>query len=234
MFSPTVIEKLEYYVYFLEDPRTDEMFYIGKGFGNRIFHHVNGALETGVKSDKLDRIRNIINSGYEVKHYILRHGLNEAVAFELEAAFIDLIGTENLSNLQSGHYSSDFGLKTPGEIVAMYEAEELSTMEPVLLFNINKLYRRDMTMWEIYDATRKFWILGPRRESVKYGIAVYRGLTREIYIIRKWFPVSINGRTRWGFKGRRANERISEELKYKSVKSHFRRGATNPVKYLNC
>jgi hypothetical protein len=234
MFNSTVIEKLEYYVYFLEDPRTDEVFYVGKGFGNRIFHHVSGALETGVNSDKLNRIRDIINSGHEVNHYILRHGLKEAVAFELEAAFIDLIGTENLSNLQSGHYSGDFGLKTPAEIVAMYEAEELSTTEPVLLFNINRFYRREMTTWEIYDATRKSWILGSRREQVKYGIAVYRGLTREIYEIRKWFPVSSNGRTRWGFKGRRANERIREELKYKSIKSYFRRGATNPVKYLNC
>jgi len=234
MFNPAVIEKLEYYVYFLEDPRTDEVFYVGKGVGNRIFYHVNDALETDARSDKLNRIRNIINSGYEVRHFILRHGLKETVAFELEAAFIDLMGTENLSNLQSGHYTSDFGLKTPGEIVAMYEAEELGTLEPVLLFNINKFYRRDMTAWEIYDVTRKSWVLGPRRESVKYGIAVYRGLTRQIYEIRKWFPVLSKGKTRWGFKGRKASVQVCEELMYKSIKTHFRRGATNPVKYLNC
>ena len=84
-------------------------------------------MESDERSEKLDRIREIISSGYEVSHFILRHGLTETVAFELEAALIDLIGTENLSNLQSGHYSTDFGLKSPAEIVAIYEAEELRT-----------------------------------------------------------------------------------------------------------
>lgn len=31
MFSQAVIEKLKYYVYFLQDPRNNEKFYVGKG-----------------------------------------------------------------------------------------------------------------------------------------------------------------------------------------------------------
>ncbi|ORU92386.1 MAG: hypothetical protein A6F72_04770 [Cycloclasticus sp. symbiont of Poecilosclerida sp. N] len=68
------------------------------------------AIETNGDTEKLDKIRDIVNSGNKVKHFILRHGLSEPVSFEVEAAVIDFIGMENLSNLQSGHYSSDFSM----------------------------------------------------------------------------------------------------------------------------
>ena len=44
-FTPEVIEKLNYYVYRLIDPRNGQTFYIGKGKGNRVFAHVNEALK---------------------------------------------------------------------------------------------------------------------------------------------------------------------------------------------
>jgi hypothetical protein len=119
MFSQAVIEKLDYYVYFLQDPRTDEVFYVGKGIGNRVFNHLECSIETDGETEKLERIREIVNSGNSVKHFILRHGLTEQMAFEVEASLIDFVGMKNLSNLQGGHYSSDYGLKTADEISAM-------------------------------------------------------------------------------------------------------------------
>ena len=90
MFSQSVIEKLDFYVYFLQDPRTDEVFYIGKGIGNRVFNHLECAIETDGTTEKLDKIRDIVDSGNKVKHFILRHGLSESIAFEIEASLIDL------------------------------------------------------------------------------------------------------------------------------------------------
>lgn len=234
MFSQAVIEKLDSYVYFLEDPKTDEVFYVGKGKGNRVFNHLNCAIETDGVTEKLDRIRDIINTGNEVKHFILRHGLTESMAFEVEAALIDFVGMRKLSNLQGGHYSSDYGIKTVDEISAMYDSEELTTDEPILLININKLYHRDMTAIELYDATRKSWVVGTRRERAKYAIATYRGLTREVYEIEEWYPIEGRGKTRWGFNGTKVNDRIRESLRYKSISSYFTKGAANPIKYLNC
>lgn len=230
MFSQAVIEKLEFYVYFLQDPRNDEIFYVGKGKGNRVFDHMECAIDTNDETEKIDKIRDIINSGNKVKHFILRHGMSEAVSFEVEAAVIDFVGVNNLSNLQSGYYSNDFGIQMADEISAMYEAQELNTNEPILLININKLYRRDMSDNELYDATRESWVLGSKREKVVYVVATYRGLTREIYKINDWYPVG----KRWGFNGTKANESISKELRYKSVSSFFAKGAANPVRYLNC
>ncbi len=42
-FPSEVIEDLKFYVYRLIDPRNGETFYVGKGVGNRVFHHMNSA-----------------------------------------------------------------------------------------------------------------------------------------------------------------------------------------------
>lgn len=234
MFGQAVIESLQYYVYFLLDPRDGDVFYVGKGAGNRVFNHMEDAIEEESESEKLDTIRDIINSGHKVKHYILRHGLTEKDAFEVEAALIDFVGMSNLSNLQGGHYSSDYGIKTADEIIAMYQAEELLTAEPCMLININRLYDKKMTGFDLYEATRKSWVVGIRREKVKYVIATYRGLTREIYKVHNWYSSILNGKSRWAFNGDIAHEDIRSILRYKSIKHFYKKGAANPIKYLNC
>lgn len=230
MFPQSVIEQIGYYVYFLRDPDSKEVFYVGKGKGNRVFDHVGCALSQAVESDKLSRIRAINGSGKVVEHFILRHGLTEQSAFEVEASLIDFIGISNLSNMQGGHKSSDFGVKSTEEVIAMYTAPPFQTDEPVLLININKLFRREMTETEIYDATRKSWVIGERKSKAKYVVATYRGLTREVYLIRDWFKVG----DRWGFNGELAEESIRESLRYKSIKEFSSRGASNPIRYVNC
>lgn len=230
MFSQSVIEQLGYYVYFLRDPLNNEVFYVGKGVGNRVYEHVAYSIVDPTESEKLDRIRFIQKAGKQVQHYILRHGLTEKSAFEVESAVIDMVGISNLSNLQSGHHSTDFGIKTTDEVIAMYLAPDFSTDEPVLLININKLFVREMSAADLYDATRKSWIIGIRRNKAKYAIATYRGLTREVYKINDWYPID----NRWGFNGEPANEAIQNNLRYQSIAGFSSRGAANPIRYINC
>lgn len=234
MFSQSVIENLNYYVYYLKDPRNGEVFYIGKGLGNRIFNHIACADEFVLESEKLDRIREIKSSNNLVQHFVVRHGLSEKESFEIEAALIDFIGISNLSNIQGGHYSSDYGIKTTEEISAMYDAEELKTDEPIILININEQYRREMTTDELYEATRKSWVIGQNRSKATYAVPTYRGLTREVYKIDSWYSVPEHGKNRWGFVGSVADEEIRRKFRYKAIKTYFPKGAANPIRYVNC
>lgn len=91
-----------------------------------------------------------------------------------------------------------------------------------------------MTDIDLYEATRKAWVVGSRRENVKYAIATYRGLTREVYKVHDWYPLMRHGKKRWGFNGVVAEDNIRSKLIYKSIKSYYKKGAANPIKYLNC
>ena len=229
-FSQSVKENLGSYVYFLRDPRNKEIFYVGKGTGNRIFKHVERALTDLKESNKLDRIREITESGSKVEHYILRHGMTEEMAFEVEAAVIDYLGLDNLVNKQSGHHASDFGLKTVDEIKMMYEAKPLDPQHPLIVININKRFRRDMDSNQLYEATRSSWVVGNRREKAEYALASYRGLVREVYKINKWIQVD----KRWKFEGYIASNEVRNLYLHRSLSKYLKKGASNPIRYINC
>jgi len=230
-FPLGVAEKIKFYVYMLLDPRSDppEPFYIGKGCGNRIFGHLHDALETPTESDKLARIRAILSQGLEVRHVILRHGLEEDQAYELESAFIDYIDT--LTNIAGGR-ARNRGIMTVDEAIAEYEAPDVAVVEPALLFKINKLYRMGMSAQELYDATRKSWTVSrPHAGRARYGCAVAFGIIRQVYRIDEWYP-SEDMPERWAFRGQVAHE--MQKYVGGSVAKLFKQGAANPFKYLNC
>lgn len=63
-FSKEVINKLKYYVYIYSDPETDEIFYVGKGIGNRVFSHLTDTDDT----EKSRFISRILDRGQEPKN----------------------------------------------------------------------------------------------------------------------------------------------------------------------
>lgn len=152
-FSHSIIEQLNYYVYLLIDPETDEVFYVGKGRSNRIFAHINQALVSLDDTDKLGRIRDIQAKDMEVKYLIHRHGLSEKEAFEVEASLIDFIGLQELVNIVGGHKSNSRGQMTVSEIAALYDAPKIKIVEPSILIRVNRLYKRGMDQAELYKIT---------------------------------------------------------------------------------
>lgn len=227
-FSQAVCEKIGYYVYVLKDPRNSEIFYIGKGKGNRVFQHVSCALETEDDSDKLNLIREILNEGKNVEYYILRHGLaTEKDALEIESACIDLIGLDNLTNEIKGHNSWESGMKTANEIVQHYDAKAITITEPTIIININKLYKRFMKDNELYNTTRSSWKLGSKKNEAKYVIAAYRGLVREVYKINSWNQVG----DRWEFTGEVAEKEVRDKYLNQSLENYTKKGSQNPIKY---
>lgn len=231
--SQSTIEKIGYYVYLLSDPRTGKIFYVGKGVGNRINHHLLGALEEKIKeTKKIKTIRDIQFAGLEVILTILRHGLTEKEALEIESAVIDLIGIDNLTNIVLGHHSFVRGKMTLKNIEVEYEAKNAVFEESAMLIRINKLFRYDMPAKELYEATRQDWVIDPRRARITSIVcAVYLGIIREVYIADGWSP-SPKTLGRWRFHGKIAPTEIRDKYIDKSVKHIFKQGSQNPIKYV--
>lgn len=235
-FPVSVIEKLGYYVYFLIAPDTEQIFYIGKGTGNRVFAHANAALADASPNEKLDTIRAIHSAGQSVKHVIHRHGLTEKEAFEVEAALIEFVGLDKLTNQVHGYNSDDQGQMSAQDIISKYAAPDVIIAEPVILITVNRLYHHGMSADALYEITRGNWVIGPDRAKARYAFTVYHGLIREVYAIDRWFAVpapysETKQQTRWRFEGH-----IAPELQHYIGGSTARYavvGAQNPIRYVN-
>ena len=242
-FSQKTIENLKYYVYVYSDPDTKKPFYVGKGKGNRVFDH----LSCEDSSEKSAKIKSILAMGKKPVIEILVHGVDEETAFKVEAAAIDLIGIENLTNQQRGHNSSTYGKIDVNLLEARYNCEELNEDDiddDIILIRINRIYNNEMTAYELYDATRGYWRLNKEKaQKAKYALAVYYGMVLEVYKVVKWLPAmstmmlnrkedaeQINGR--YEFIGTVAEEAVRRKYKDKSVANIFSKGDQNPIRYV--
>lgn len=117
LFPPEVAERLRTYVDRLIDPRNGETFYVGKGKGNRVFHHVRAedTLDGDSADNKMKRIREIRLAGFKVAHVIHRHGLEDVTVLQVEAALIDAY--PGLTNVAGGAGGDEFGVMHAMEII---------------------------------------------------------------------------------------------------------------------
>jgi uncharacterized protein len=237
-----VARHLGFYVYLYVDPRTEKIFYVGKGQGERILSHLS---QTG-ESRKVKVLAELERAGLEPRLEVLAHALaDEETAFRIEAAVIDLLGLDDLTNLCRGWRSIELGRLPLSELMTYYAAEPVQVEDPALLIRINQLYRHNMPAHDLYEATRGVWRLGERREGATYALAVFEGVVREVYEVEQWHPagttqywsrdqeeLKIDGR--WEFTGRPAAARIRDRYVGRSVASYFKKGQQSPVVYVNC
>ena len=240
-FLPGVAERLGYYVYALRDPRTGAVFYVGKGQGDRVFQHARYAKRVPGSENavqlKLDRIREIQESGRDVVVEIIRHGLDEVAAFHVEAAVIDalrLLGVD-LANAVSGH-QTDIGWHPLEEIVSRYAAHPITIADEhrVILVRINREFRFGMSELDLYEATRKWWANNLEKRNPEWAFAVCYGIVRGVYKIARWErSFDFKPRPRVAFVGDRS-EVMENRYLWTDVSSYFRAGEQSPIKYVNC
>lgn len=235
-FAPEVSRRLGTYVYRLIDPRNGETFYVGKGRGNRVVAHIRGEEDlTGDELDnKLRRIREIRLAGFEVAHVIHRHGMDNATAFEVEAALIDAY--PGLTNVAGGYGTSDFGAMHAREIIQRYSAEPAVFEHKALLISVN----RSATEASLYEATRYAWKIS-RKKAMQADVilSTLQGLIVGAFVADDWleasaenFPSRIAVPGRLGFTGREAPPHLVERYVGKRVPDEYRKpSAANPIKY---
>ena len=225
-FPAEVSKKLESYVYLLKDPRKNEFFYVGKGKGNRCFDHLKEAdkvEKTGVKlnNEKINRILDIRESGFQTGVYILSHNLSDneihskkdSVAHIVETAVIDTLSDFiNLTNIQKGHKSSQYGLMSVNEVCSKYLSKnakeiDLSELPDGIAIISNKFFSYDLKPSELYDATRTSWVIKkqnigkipPKKNKktgeievsenkVKYAYVLHDNIIQEVYKVIDWYP----------------------------------------------
>lgn len=244
-FSAYVQEQIGWYVYLLRDPRDDEVFYIGKGKGNRVFAHAQAALslEDNDEADlKLGRIREIHRAGLRVQTEIIRHRISsELVAYAVEAAVIDTFRAlrRPLANAVLGHRHELHGWASTDTVASIYDAQPLPEIsEPFVVLKIPNLWTPAMSSTELFGATRGWWRVGARVLGAQYALAVNRGVVRAVYRIEYWrervagdrdYAPDDNGR-RLGFWGQEAGE--ASAWLGRSIK-HLPQPAGSPVVYVN-
>ena len=244
-FTTDVIEQLQYYVYRLIDPRTGLTFYVGKGQGNRVFDHVNYALnkyngkfyideEEDDLSAKIQQIRDIDNAGLEVIHVIHRYGLTSKEAFEVESALIDAYG--GLTNIQSGH-ANDRGVNNADVIQKVLSRGEYT--EPdfndfrYIIIKIKDAVLQERTN-DLYETVRSAWIIGQNKldqiDNYQYCFAVLNGVVRGVYKINEWHECpAVKGR--YEFTGEEADDIKNDFIDKRIPQKYRERGMANPVLY---
>ena len=242
MFTSKAKEKLKHYVYLYIDPRSGIPFYVGKGKGNRCFSHLKVKTESA-KVNIIDELRKL---RLKPRIDILKYGLNEEQALLVEATVIDLLGLKTLTNKVHGHGSKHASRGEVGEIASILDAKNVNIKESVILININRNYRPEMSVHEIYDATRSAWIVGLKREIADYAMSIHRGVIREVFSIASWVQggttmrgIDKEGRSReregrWEFVGQVAENSVRNKYIGRSVAHYYKKGAQNPIMYVNC
>jgi len=237
--TPDVANALGFYVYAYIDPRHQSVFYIGKGVGARATDHLFDASE----SEKVARIRAIRAAGGEPRIDIVAHRLrDDGEASRVEAALIELIGVDRLTNVVRGRSSGDYLRRPLLDFMWEHTAQPADVTDPTLLIRISREFKYGMSADALYECTRGIWVLGERRNRARLAMAVYAGIVREVYEIESWHragstvyttrdqaELAKDKNTRWEFVGHVALEVVRARYVGRSVAHLFRAGQQNLV-----
>ena len=257
-FDDVAAKEIGFYVYALRDPRDGTIFYVGKGQSNRWYDHIHDAKTSATDvSLKLDRIRQIEDSGHSVEAFIIRSGIaSEAAAYEMEAAVVHAYRLAarsggnsgiDLTNIAEVHHP-ERGLATVTAMQTMFNAPKAPDIDvPAALFRIPKLWYPEMSADELKEATSGWWShlsVKNGKRTAKYAFSVNRGIIRAVYRIdesmwrervegdRNW-EHDVGRKPRWGFPDCVEAPEMAVYLNT-SVKHLFKQGEASPVKFINC
>ena len=99
-------------------------FYVGKGSGSRVLQHVHAAIGSAEPSDKIELIREILDTELPVGHVIHRHGIeDEKTAMEVEAAVMECFPSAH--NIARGRHFTEAAPASTSSSSAMLRRNSL-------------------------------------------------------------------------------------------------------------
>lgn len=254
-FSSEVIEKLKHYVYRLVDPRNGQTFYVGERCGNRVFAHANAVdmsfyqnseylteqdkpTEDNVDPAKIKTIAEIKSKGLNVIHIIQRWGMDAKTAFEVESAFIDYFGLEQLTNKIKGH-NDERGMRWTDELEQEFTAktfDDYPNCPKFILIKIKDYWINKNGGREnngIYKTVRGCWKIKPNKANkYPYVLAVRYGIVVGVYQINPNGRKKCEDSDRAYFDGVEAPEEIKNIFLNKKIPERFKKkGRANPTSY---
>lgn len=183
----------DYYVYGLIDPRSKQIFYIGKGTKNRVFNHEKESLSSPDSEKlKLKTIADIKGDGLEVEKIIINSNLTEEEAFAAEASLINAFNYVNnaeLTNIVAGHHSKEaLSVDEYERINGAVLLEEKDIRHKILVIKVSKFYKKGMDEKTLYDTVRGVWRVSKEKvKEVEYVFGVYNSLIVAVYKPSAWF-----------------------------------------------
>lgn len=239
--------ELAYYVYALIDPVNKQVFYVGKGKGERMFAHVLESFTVDTTNSdisvgkKLERIQAIHNSGNKVEMRILHYGLTNEHAFIVESVLIDVfsnftsIDTNAIGELTNSINGFDHqrGFCDVSELIRRAKVKEkikLLPGEKLLAIKINGTEQDDS---EILEKVRKYWRIDPNHaNNATYIAACRHGVVVGLYKYKnesKW--IKQKDGNRYYFEGLSIKEKeILDRFINKSI--DFPKRARYPICYV--
>jgi len=204
------------YVYALRDPRDGEVFYVGKGKGERILQHVTESGKNPLSEKaKLKRIKDIEANGLKVEHLFLRTGMDDDLAFAIEQAVIDAFlanratsnGVSRLTNLVAGREHHELGLASLETVLARHgKAKTPPIKEPILVLKLNQRWEPDMNPETLLKVSQGVWRVGKDiREKAQIALVISFGIIRGVYGIDRdgWKPApKAEDNGKWIFTGK--------------------------------
>jgi hypothetical protein len=240
---------LGYYVYLFRNPEDNRIFYVGKGTGPRAIN-LNGRNQKTIA--QIEEIRKKQRTDPIIE--LLRYGLDEKTALMYEGLAIDVIGIENLTNINNGQRDTPITWPSKPDKSTRQLPDpinEAKIIEPSIIIRVNQLYRSGMNREELYEITRGIWPMSERRKKAEYAFAAFQGIILDVYKIKDWYPagkttyhtrpnitrdqLSPDRLRRWEFLedlDKPIKDEIREKYRLKSVKSYFT--SRFPITYVNC
>ena len=172
--------KNDYYVYVYSDPDNGRPFYGGKGRGGRVNAHLKFKK---AKNEKQKLIERFLGQGRKPVMQIVQWGMSECEAFAAEAAMIQFLGLDQISNriCGRGRYKvhADF-------LEYIKDKRPLRTKKrggsQVLVISANQVYRPGMSRFELYDAVRgNLPVKAERLDECKMVFVLLDGFVIDVY-----------------------------------------------------